>query len=333
MGWNDHIDDSELGNLPLEAFLPFNELIEFDDNWLRLAEDSDQRIAVYEWFKARYCDPAMETPYISREGGYMFIHGGPFDPAEVIPDRFSGIVSSDVIDEVVEELHSEIGDEWAPMNYHSDLDYDPNFDLCLDQQDLDQQGHPDQPLMRLRQRIEQGYRVLSLDGDLSAKSMAEQLVFSSIITNLEAFLWETVDYWVRTDKVVLRNVVTKHEGLKAQPLKLGEIFEKHSSIDKHVIGFLQHVLWHRIEDVNKIYRAAFDIRLPKWREIPDAIKKRHDIIHRGGYDIEHQAVHVSHEEVVALGDTVIAFATEIATLVKASCDRGEAPEASGPPDF
>lgn len=325
MGWNDHMDDSELGNLPSEAFLPFHEPIEFDDHWLKRAEGDDQRIAVYAWFRARYCDPAMETPYDGGEGGYIFIHGGPFDPAEVIPDRFSGIVSSDVIDEVVEVLHCEIGDEWAPINYRGDLDYDPNFDLCFDPQD--------QPLMRLRQRIEHGYRVLSLGGDLSAKAMAEHLVFSSIITSLEAFLWETVDHWVRTDKVVLRNIVTKHEALKAQPLKLGEIFDKHSSIDKHVIGFLQHILWHRIEDVSKIYRAAFDIRLPKWREIPEAIKKRHDIIHRGGYDIEHQPVYVSHEEIGTLGDTVIAFAREIVTLVNASRDRGKGLDASGQPDF
>jgi hypothetical protein len=175
MGGHHFMDDSELGNLPEEAFIPFFEPIEFNDHWLKRADSDNQRIAVYEWFKARYCDPAMETPYAGREEGY--------------------------------------------------------------------------------------------------------------------------------------------------------------NLDNHAIGFLQHVLWHRISDVSKIYLAAFDIRLPKLREIPAAIKKRHDIIHRSGYDIDHQPVYVTRKEIGALGDTVIAFATEISLLVSASRNKDEDLDASGLPDF
>ena len=61
MGWNDRLDDNELGNLPQEAFAngfdadgPF----EVSDRWLKTAEPDDQVIAIREWFLARYCDPA-----------------------------------------------------------------------------------------------------------------------------------------------------------------------------------------------------------------------------------------------------------------------------------
>ena len=53
VGWNDHMDDSELSNLPAEAFvgeiLPF----EVDDDWLRTADPDGQRTAMREWFLAR----------------------------------------------------------------------------------------------------------------------------------------------------------------------------------------------------------------------------------------------------------------------------------------
>ena len=60
MGWNDHIDDSELGNLPPEAFSPFDVDGPFDpqDHWLETADEEEQRIAMREWFLARFCDPA-----------------------------------------------------------------------------------------------------------------------------------------------------------------------------------------------------------------------------------------------------------------------------------
>ena len=86
MGWNDHMDDSELSNLPAEAFASQESPFEVDDDWLRTADPDDQRTAMQEWFLARYCDPAEETPYNGREGGYLYIHGGPFDPADELPE-------------------------------------------------------------------------------------------------------------------------------------------------------------------------------------------------------------------------------------------------------
>lgn len=85
MGWNDHLDENELANLPSEAFLSFSGPVDFDDAWLRHADRDDQLIAIKEWFLARYCDPACETPYNGREGGFLFINGGPYDPADVLP--------------------------------------------------------------------------------------------------------------------------------------------------------------------------------------------------------------------------------------------------------
>jgi hypothetical protein len=118
MGWNDHMDDSELSNLPSEAhnnMFAVDGPFEPSNSWLETADREDQRIAVREWFLARYCDPAHETPYNGREGGYQFIHGGPYDPADEIPARFANIVDDDLIDEVVEELHGDVGNEWVPV--------------------------------------------------------------------------------------------------------------------------------------------------------------------------------------------------------------------------
>lgn len=41
-----------------------------------------------EWFSARYEDPANSLPYITREGGYQWIYGGPYDATEVLSDSF-----------------------------------------------------------------------------------------------------------------------------------------------------------------------------------------------------------------------------------------------------
>ncbi|MCG9107191.1 hypothetical protein LH433_10590 [Laribacter hongkongensis] len=127
MGWNDHLDDSELGNLPPEAWgnvFDVDGPFDPDDFWLERANEDDQRIAMREWFTARYCDPAYETPYNGREGGYLFVNGGPYDPADELHNRFGKLVPGEVIQSVVEELVMEVGDEWAPFLYEPPPDYD-----------------------------------------------------------------------------------------------------------------------------------------------------------------------------------------------------------------
>lgn len=309
MGRNDHLRDSELGNLAAEALLPFGGPVEFDDAWLRNADRDDQLIAVREWFLARYCDPAYEPPYNGREGGFLFIHGGPYDPADILPDRFDGVVEDGVIDEVVADLHSEVGHRWAPINDQYDYDFDERLDFHIQKQD--------EPLLRLQQRLELAQRALSLDGDATAKNFAEQLVFSSVITSLEAFLWETADYWVEHDDNVLQRLVTRHDALRNQQFKLADIYEKYDGLRKLVRGHLQHIVWHRWEDVAKVYRAAFDVKLPSVRALADAVEKRHHIVHRSGYDVDFQPVRVSAGEIAELSKTVETFASELARCIVA----------------
>jgi hypothetical protein len=50
-----------------------------------------------QWFLKRYCDPNETTPYDSREGGYQYILGGPFDALETLSDQFSDLVSDELL--------------------------------------------------------------------------------------------------------------------------------------------------------------------------------------------------------------------------------------------
>ncbi len=99
MGRNDHDYEEEA---PKAAFVAGSDPVEVDDDWLAKAENEDQVRAMRAWFLARYEDPALETPYNSREGGYLYIHGGPFEPGDVLNHRFASIASQDSIDDLVD---------------------------------------------------------------------------------------------------------------------------------------------------------------------------------------------------------------------------------------
>lgn len=46
-----------------------------------------------EWFFSHYEDPANECPYCSKEGGYFFIYGGPYEPRAELEEEFGGGLS------------------------------------------------------------------------------------------------------------------------------------------------------------------------------------------------------------------------------------------------
>ena len=75
---------------------------EISDDWLATAEPEQQVAAVVEWFQARFQDPAHETPYMSSEGGYIWVHGGPYDASEEIQERFGSVVPFEVLEAAAE---------------------------------------------------------------------------------------------------------------------------------------------------------------------------------------------------------------------------------------
>ena len=304
MGLVKRLLEEQLPALPIEAYDQFfdvNGPFNPDANWLESASMEDQRLAVKTWFVSRYCNPAIETPY-NHEDGYLYINGGPYDPADEIQDKFEGIVSDEVINDVVADLYFEVGDEWAPINYEPE-DYDDRFGLeLLDAGD---------PFKRLQDRINQAVQILSLEGSLEAKKIAEQLVFGHAITILESFLWETAEYWVENDQDILKNFVTKVPEFRDKKITLGEIYDQYDGLKDHVKGVLQKTTWHNWNKVVPMYRDGLGVEIGDPGVFEDSIIKRHDIVHRSGNDNKGNPVVISLADIKQLHEEIFKFSSRI----------------------
>lgn len=64
-----------------------------------------------EWFRENYMDPANGVPYNSREGGYMYVNGGPYDALDVLSERFPDALSDEVEDAAA--LLADESSEWV----------------------------------------------------------------------------------------------------------------------------------------------------------------------------------------------------------------------------
>lgn len=89
--------------------------------------DSTGRIAsMRDWFFDMYEDPAQETPFNSREGGYQYIWGGPFDAQEELYGNFGDTASEEEIQTAVELIEENGMTDWAPR--HTEPEDEPGVD-------------------------------------------------------------------------------------------------------------------------------------------------------------------------------------------------------------
>jgi hypothetical protein len=79
-----------------------------------------KREYMLHWFHRNFEDPARETPWNSKEGGYLYIWGGPYAADEVLHEEFGTLVTEKLIEDVAEEVQSEGIYDWAPGRDHPD---------------------------------------------------------------------------------------------------------------------------------------------------------------------------------------------------------------------
>lgn len=276
-----------------------------DDDELREAKRDRQIELMREWFLARYCDPAHETPYESAEGGYIWIWGGPYYAEDELQERFGGIVDDEVIGALAEDLTLDGNFEWAPIRRDDDRDYDDRFGLEFDP------AQPNDPLDKLKDRLAQTASVLSLQGEAQAMEQLPKMVFGAAISTLEAYLWETVAFWAKGNRDVLKNIVKGMPALRDQEMKLGDVFDAHDSIEARVLAYLQNLVWHRFDTVAMLLRHGLGVHPPSFKTFVKALEKRHDIVHRSGHDKDGQPVVVTAEDARELAAAVEDFASKL----------------------
>lgn len=308
---DDEVDYDDHPDLPPEAGQDTPKGYEPNDEWLKAADRRLQHEAMRLWFTTRYCDPSHNTPYNGEEGGYLYIHGGPYTAEDALYGRFSKVVDDPdkYIRRVIDDVEQDGIDEWVLIHHDREDEYDDRFDLEI--------AFENEPLQKLRLRIQQAREVLTLQGAAGAQRLAQQLVFASIISIVEAYLYEVAYYWIDHDEEVLRNVVTNLPAYQQEQITLSSLFSELKGLKAKVKGRLQSMVWHRWDQVAQLYFAALRVRTPSFKALNAALQKRHDIVHRNGHDMEGKAVTITLAEIDQLIAAVDEFATELDTKIKA----------------
>lgn len=287
----------EAGNFDGGPFEP-------DDVWLESAPRELQIAAMRRWFLERYENPANETPWDGEDKEYVFVWGGPYDPNDEIQSRFGGTVALDVMMELITELWRDVGDKWAPIE-HEGIDYEDYVSHLIVVRRSD-------PLSFLEERIGEIFAVLDaspLDG--VNRRLLHQMAHSSLIAALEAYLADTVSYWIDKDEHALRLFVRTNKDFQARSLTVAELFERLENLKGEIKTYLADFVWHRLDKVKPMLASGLEIRVPEIGELMKEILVRHDIVHRAGRTADGSLVDLSSEDLCRARDIIQRFSADI----------------------
>lgn len=233
---------------------------------------SDQLEVMREWFLDNFEDPVHSLPYESREGGYIWIDGGPYDAHNELSRKFSEYVADDVIQTLGDELSSECP-EWAAQ-------------VDLSEDEIYVFEYTDQPTEHFREyttAMEKNHALLHIDVPATVQDTFYGMIFVNLITIMETYLSDTfLSLILGSDKHLRKFVATTPE-FKKRKLSIAQVYDSLDNINEIPKSYLKDFVWHRLSAVKKMYEATFDISFPKdLGPIYHAIHVRHALVHRNG---------------------------------------------------
>lgn len=265
-------------------------------------EDRESQLEMMrEWFFTHFEDPAERTPYESREGGYIWIWGGPYDAREELESEFSGVVPDGVIEELANELSSDCW-EWAPTPSREDYDdylvedialiteYYNNFSAAI----LDIES------------------LLKTDVEDGVANCFYRLLFVNVVTVLETYLSNAFINTVVPNPDLMRRFIETTPEFQSEKVALSDVFKAIEEVEQKAKSHLADIVWHNLQRVKPMYQDTLDIAFPKdIGAIFRAIIKRHDIVHRNGKTKSGDEILIQQKDVRDLIAAVESFAQHI----------------------
>jgi hypothetical protein len=238
-------------------------------------EDEEAQLeAMRDWFYANFQDPVEETPYNS-EDGYVYLHGGPYDPDEVLREKFEGKVPDEVLDSLIKEI-GDVSWEWERRLRAEDYD-DYAWESI---------GPPSEHHARFNTSIWNIQKLVTTPVGPTENQFFLRMLFASAITAMETFLSDRFVSSIKNNPKALRRFVETFPRFRKEPLNLSQIFGKLDGLEARVgMMLVGEIVWHRLVPVKDMFKNTFGVNFPESEDLGRllrAVDVRHDLIHRGG---------------------------------------------------
>lgn len=114
------------------------------------------------------------------------------------------------------------------------------------------------------------------------KKCLHRLLYVNVITALECYLSDFFMARIKEDKGLLRRLIETTPTFKEQKMVVSDVFQTIDAIEKRANNHLTSLVWHRLEQVKRLYANVLGICFPDLNVLHNAIAVRHDLVHHNG---------------------------------------------------
>ncbi|MCP4108395.1 MAG: hypothetical protein GY749_23100 [Desulfobacteraceae bacterium] len=112
--------------------------------------------------------------------------------------------------------------------------------------------------------------------------LIRKMIFPGLIACLEDYLFTTLKQLILNNEECFKKFVKNYPKFQNDKIQLCNIFEKVDSLSFLVTKELSEIIYHNLPKVKNIYEKSTWIEFPKIDDLKEAIKIRHNIVHRNG---------------------------------------------------
>lgn len=174
---------------------------------------------------------------------------------------------------------------------------------------------PSEQLRILNRHMDSARELLKLDvGQINAFSLSV-MIYGHVVAAAEGFLSSVFIKTTIGSEDLIRRLVETDPKFSEMKFSMSQLFEKRESIKDTVAGYLQKLIFHDLKKIKPMYKSVLGHDLGDIGWLIKAVSKRHDCVHRAGYDKDGNPLTFAEDELAALIQNVRGLCQSIMVTV------------------
>ena len=154
-----------------------------------------------------------------------------------------------------------------------------------------------------------------LDTDENTQFNLLVMLHAHIVSATESFISSTFISEVTNSEKLLQKLVESDPELGKRKFTLKEIYQTHENLKIIIASYLKGLIFHRLDKIKPMYKMVMGIDFGDISWLFEAVKIRHDCVHRAGYDKEGEKVSITKDSILKLSNKCDNFCENIARRI------------------
>ena len=177
-----------------------------------------------------------------------------------------------------------------------------------DEEDRDDEMYwkeePSEHLRILVRHLRSAQDLLEIDVGQDNAFSLNVMTYGHVVAAAEGFLSSVFIKTTINSEDLIRRLVETDPKFSEMKFSMAQLFEKRESIKYTVASYLQNLMFHDLKKVKPMYRSVLRHDLGDIGWLFKAVSKRHDCVHRAGYDKDGEPLTFADSEVAILIENV-----------------------------